>query len=200
MPLRNFIFTSESVTEGHPDKMADQISDAVLDAMIGGDPHSRVACETLLTTGLVVVAGEITANTIVDLSNIVRKTITEIGYTDSAITGMEDESVVGNEAPLVSQNTANAGAQYTVPVGGLDLMFRVDYRHTGRTWWDPYNSTSRDPVDIVDARVALGADRWRATLWGRNITDEKYNAEFSPGGFLFKALPIRYGIEFEYTF
>jgi S-adenosylmethionine synthetase len=85
MPLRNFIFTSESVTEGHPDKMADQISDAVLDAMIEGDPHSRVACETLLTTGLVVVAGEITANTIVDISNIVRKTITEIGYTDSAM-------------------------------------------------------------------------------------------------------------------
>ena len=122
------------------------------------------------------------------------------GYTDSAITGMEDESVVGNEAPLVSQNTANAGAQYSVPVGDLDLMFRVDYRHTGRTWWDPYNSTSRDPIDVVDARVALGADRWRATLWGKNITDEKYNAEFSPGGFLFKALPIRYGIEFEYTF
>ncbi len=122
------------------------------------------------------------------------------GYTDSDITDMEDESVVGNEAPLVSQNTANAGAQYTVPVGGLDLMFRVDYRHTGRTWWDPYNSTSRDPIDIVDARIALGADRWTATLWGKNITDEKYNAEFSPGGFLFKALPIRYGIEVEYTF
>jgi S-adenosylmethionine synthetase len=85
MPLRNFIFTSESVTEGHPDKMADQISDAVLDAMIEGDPHSRVACETLLTTGLVVIAGEITANTIVDISNIVRNTITEIGYTDSAM-------------------------------------------------------------------------------------------------------------------
>ena len=122
------------------------------------------------------------------------------GYTDSAITDMEDPSVVGNEAPLVSHSTANAGAQYTVPVGGLDLMFRVDYRYTGRTWWDPYNSTSRDPIDIVDARVALGADRWRATLWGKNITDKEYNAEFSPGGFLFKALPARYGVEFEYTF
>lgn len=85
MSHENFIFTSESVTEGHPDKMADQISDAVLDAMLSGDPHSRVACETLLTTGLVVVAGEITANTIVDLSETVRKTITEIGYTDSAM-------------------------------------------------------------------------------------------------------------------
>ena len=65
-------FTSESVTEGHPDKMADQISDAVLDAMLEGDPTSRVACETLLTTGLVVVAGEVTTTTYVDIAAIVR--------------------------------------------------------------------------------------------------------------------------------
>ena len=122
------------------------------------------------------------------------------GYTDSEITGMEDPTVIGNQAPLVSRETANVGAQYTVPVGELDLTFRADYRHTGRTWWDPYNVTSRDPIDIVDARVGLGNERWNATLWGRNLTDEEYNAEFSPGGFLFKALPIRYGIEFQYTF
>jgi iron complex outermembrane receptor protein len=122
------------------------------------------------------------------------------GYTDSSITGMEDPSVIGNEAPLVSQNTANVGAQYTVPVGALNLMFRVDYRHTGRTWWEPYNTTSRDPIDLVDARASLGGERWTATLWGKNVTDEKYNAEFSPGGFLFKALPARYGIEFDYRF
>jgi iron complex outermembrane receptor protein len=122
------------------------------------------------------------------------------GYTDSDITGMEDPSVIGNEAPLVSHNTANAGFQYDVPVGALDLSFRVDYRYTGRTWWEPYNTTSRDPIDIVDARVALGDERWTATLWGRNLTDEEYNQEFSPGGFLFKALPLRYGIEFEYNF
>jgi iron complex outermembrane receptor protein len=122
------------------------------------------------------------------------------GYTDSDITGMEDPSVIGNEAPLVSRNTANAGFQYDVPVGELDLSFRVDYRYTGRTWWEPYNTTSRDPIDIVDARVALGDERWTATLWGKNITDEEYNQEFSPGGFLFRALPIRYGVEFEYNF
>jgi iron complex outermembrane receptor protein len=122
------------------------------------------------------------------------------GYTDSDITDMEDTSVKGNEAPLVSRNTANAGFQYDVPVGELELSFRVDYRYTGRTWWEPYNTTSRDPVDIVDARVALGDERWTATLWGKNLTDEEYNQEFSPGGFLFKALPIRYGIEFEYNF
>jgi iron complex outermembrane receptor protein len=122
------------------------------------------------------------------------------GYTDSDITDMEDESVVGNEAPLVSRMTGNVSAQYVVPVGELDLAFRVDYRHTGRTWWDPYNSTSRDPIDLVDARIWLGNDRWTATLWGKNITDKEYNQEFSPGGFLFRALPIRYGVEFEYNF
>ena len=73
-------FTSESVTEGHPDKMADQISDAVLDAILEGDPSSRVACETLLTTGLVVVAGEVTTSTYVDIPSLVRDTVCDIGY------------------------------------------------------------------------------------------------------------------------
>ncbi len=75
------LFTSESVSEGHPDKVADQISDAVLDAMLAQDPHSRVACETLVTTGLAVVAGEITTKAFVDIQEVVRKTIEQIGYT-----------------------------------------------------------------------------------------------------------------------
>lgn len=74
------LFTSESVTEGHPDKVCDAVSDAVLDAMIAGDPKSRVACETLVTTGLCVVAGEITSRSIVDIPSVVRKAITDIGY------------------------------------------------------------------------------------------------------------------------
>ena len=78
--IRNWNFTSESVSEGHPDKMADQISDAVLDAMLSEDPESRVACETLITTGLVVVAGEVTTRGYVDIPSIVRETICEIGY------------------------------------------------------------------------------------------------------------------------
>jgi S-adenosylmethionine synthetase len=78
--MRDLIFTSESVTEGHPDKIADQISDAVLDAVLTDDPLGRVACETLITTGLVVVAGEITTSTYVDLQRLVRDTIIEIGY------------------------------------------------------------------------------------------------------------------------
>ena len=80
---KEFIFTSESVTEGHPDKMADQISDAVLDAMIKDDPDSRVACETLITTGMVLLAGEITSKSYVDFQKVVRDTIEGIGYDDS---------------------------------------------------------------------------------------------------------------------
>lgn len=85
MSLKNFIFTSESVTEGHPDKISDQVSDAVLDAMIKGDPSSRVACETLVTTGLVVVSGEITSKSNVNVPEIVRRTIADIGYTHSSM-------------------------------------------------------------------------------------------------------------------
>jgi S-adenosylmethionine synthetase len=78
------LFTSESVTEGHPDKMADQVSDGVLDAILAQDPMARVACETLLTTGLCVVAGEITTSAVVDIAAVARRTILEIGYDDGA--------------------------------------------------------------------------------------------------------------------
>ena len=77
---KNYIFSSESVGEGHPDKVSDTISDAVLDALLGEDPQSRVACETMITTGLCVVAGEITTTGYVDIPDIVRQTIREIGY------------------------------------------------------------------------------------------------------------------------
>ena len=80
---RSYLFTSESVSEGHPDKMADQISDSVLDAMLAQDPRSRVACETMITTGMAVIAGEITTTAIVDFQDIARSTIREIGYTHS---------------------------------------------------------------------------------------------------------------------
>lgn len=81
MTLKDFVFTSESVTEGHPDKIADQISDSILDAIYKEDPMGRVACETMVTTGLVVVGGEITTNTYVSIPDVVRQTIREVGYT-----------------------------------------------------------------------------------------------------------------------
>lgn len=85
MPKGNFIFTSESVTEGHPDKVADQISDSILDEALKADRNSRVACETLVTTGLVVLAGEITTNSIIDYSKVVRQKIKDIGYCESSM-------------------------------------------------------------------------------------------------------------------
>ena len=123
------------------------------------------------------------------------------GYTNSRITAMEDPTVIGNEAPLVSRSTFNVGGQFTQPLGGeLDLTLRADYQRTGRTWWEPYNTTSRDPISLIDARVGLRTEQWSVTAWGRNLGNEKYNAEFSPGGFLFRALPRRYGVEFDYRF
>ncbi|WP_319025190.1 S-adenosylmethionine synthetase N-terminal domain-containing protein, partial [Paraclostridium bifermentans] len=79
--MAKHLFTSESVTEGHPDKICDQISDAILDALLEKDPQARVACETTVTTGLVLVAGEISTNTYVDIPKLVRETVKEIGYT-----------------------------------------------------------------------------------------------------------------------
>jgi S-adenosylmethionine synthetase len=88
---RGYLFTSESVTEGHPDKLADQLSDAVLDAILEVDPEGRVACETLVTTGLVVVAGEITTSEYIDIPSVVRQTVLEIGYTDAKF-GLDGET------------------------------------------------------------------------------------------------------------
>ncbi|MHB8492097.1 MAG: S-adenosylmethionine synthetase N-terminal domain-containing protein, partial [Solirubrobacteraceae bacterium] len=79
-----YLFTSESVTEGHPDKIADQISDGVLDAVLTDDPYGRVACETLINTGLIVVSGEITTNTYVDIPDVARETVRRIGYDDAS--------------------------------------------------------------------------------------------------------------------
>jgi len=102
-----YLFTSESVTMGHPDKVADHISDAILDAMLEQDQKSRVACETLVTTGLVIVAGEVTTKAVVDIPTVVRNTIKEIGYTDPAM-GFDFENcnvmvTLDKQSPDISQ-------------------------------------------------------------------------------------------------
>jgi S-adenosylmethionine synthetase len=107
MAAREFLFTSESVTEGHPDKVADQVSDAVLDAVLADDPVGRVACETLVTTGLAVVAGEITTQTYVDIPRLVRDTIREIGY-DRAKYGFDADTcgvivAIDEQSPDIAQ-------------------------------------------------------------------------------------------------
>ena len=129
-----------------------------------------------------------------------------VGFTDSRITAMADPTVIGNQAPLVSRNTINAGAQYKQPLGdGLLGTVRLDYNEIGRTWWEPYNITSRDPVSLVDLRMGLQGRKWIVTAWSKNLTNKIYNAEFSPGnvggaGFLWRALPRRYGVDLDYKF
>ena len=130
MPRREFLFTSESVTEGHPDKLADQISDAVLDAVLTDDKNGRVACETLVTTGLVVVAGEITTETYVDIPRLVRSRIREIGY-DRAKYGFDAETcgvivAIDEQSPDIAL--------------GVDQSYEVQH--------DPGDD---DPLDLVGA-------------------------------------------------
>jgi iron complex outermembrane recepter protein len=123
------------------------------------------------------------------------------GYTDSRITAMEDPKVIGNQAPLVSRSTVDAGAQYRQPLtDDLNATLRLDYQNIGRTWWDPYNVTSRNPVSLLDLRLGLQTSKWTITAWSKNLTNTLYNAEFSPGGFLWRALPRRYGVDFDFHF
>jgi S-adenosylmethionine synthetase len=117
----NHIFTSESVTEGHPDKVADQVSDAILDAVLAEDPTGRVACETLVTTGICVVAGEITTKTYVDVPKLVRSVIHDIGYTDSAM-GFDSKTcavvnMIQAQSPDIAMGVDTGGA------GDQGLMF-----------------------------------------------------------------------------
>ena len=125
---RQYIFTSESVTEGHPDKMADQISDAVLDAMLAQDPNSRVACETMITTGLVVLAGEITSSAIIDFQEVVRNKIKEIGYdhSDKGYDGTTCSVMVAldKQSPDIAQGVnTGEGAYAAQGAGDQGLMF-----------------------------------------------------------------------------
>ena len=120
------VFTSESVSEGHPDKMADQISDAVLDAIIGDDPHARIAVETLVKTGMVVIAGEVRTDTYVDLETIVRQVINDIGYNHSEL-GFDGNScavlnAIGKQSPDIAVGV-DADGNKDIGAGDQGLMF-----------------------------------------------------------------------------
>lgn len=136
-PRAHYLFTSESVTEGHPDKMADQISDAVLDSLLEQDPRSRVACETLITTGLIVVAGEVTTNARVDYAHIAREAVRKIGY-DSSDKGFDYKTcgvvvTLDRQSPDISQGvTAGQGMHNQKEQGAGDqgLMFGYAVRES----------------------------------------------------------------------
>src|SRR5713101_4082903 len=119
--VQKYLFTSESVTEGHPDKVADQISDAVLDAVLAQDPMGRVACEVLITTGICVVAGEITTTTYVDVPKLARDVIADIGFTDAAF-GFDAKTcgilnTIQSQSPDIAMGVDTGGA------GDQGLMF-----------------------------------------------------------------------------
>jgi len=145
-----FLFTSESVTEGHPDKIADQISDAILDACLEQDPLSRVACETLTCTGLVVVAGEITTKAYVDFQKLVRDTVREIGY-DDALKGFDSNtcavmSTINSQSPDIAQGVDTGGA------GDQGMMFGYATNETAELMPTPIYLAHKLAAKLTEVR------------------------------------------------
>jgi S-adenosylmethionine synthetase len=171
-----FLFTSESVTEGHPDKIADQVSDAILDACLAQDPYSRVACETLTCTGLVVVAGEITTKAYVDFQKLVRDTVREIGY-DDAEKGFDCNtcgviSTINSQSPDIAQGVDTGGA------GDQGMMFGFATNETPELMPTPVSLAHRLAEKLTEVRKNGTMAYLRPD--GKSQVTVEYDANYKP--------------------
>src|SRR5438094_320939 len=167
MTARTYSFTSESVTEGHPDKVADQISDSVLDAVLADDPEGRVACETMITTGLVVVAGEITTKTYVDIPRLVRERISAIGYTRAKY-GFDAET---------------CGVIVALDEQSPDVVEHVLEPILPKSLYDPRRLEDKDFVFVnPTGKFVIGGPMGDTGLTGRKIIVDTYGGAAPHGG------------------